>query len=230
MVLGFRYFAWCMLFFGGAFCLVSGLSFSIDSPLMSLNGRAVESPEDKMFFVAISIGLVLGALGLLAVLRKGVLQRNVRVWRTAYRADTVLLSDRHDRVIFSISAVVLILFAGIVALRADPAQRLIGVLIIPFGLLIGFGGSHLFLRGLTLHPFTSESLGRAFSLMLLAAAIAGTITSFFLVALFPQGALDSSFALARFARTPLAMGVAYGMAFSLRKSAWFEPLLDPPPA
>ncbi len=89
MIQACRYLAYAILFIGSILCLVGGLSFVIDIHGMTMNGRPVESHEDKIVFFWSSIGFVSGALVSIAILRREVLQRSPFVWRAAYWADTL---------------------------------------------------------------------------------------------------------------------------------------------
>jgi hypothetical protein len=224
MIQACRYLAYAILFIGAILCLVAGLSFVVDIPGMTMNGRRVESHEDKIVFFWASIGFVSGALVSIAILRREVLQRNSFVWRAAYWADTLPSTNVRGRRVIVIGVAIVSAAAAVFSQTIEPSDRLAGVLGMPLVFALGFGGSALVLGVQVLNPFCPEPLLRAFALISLAFFGLGALVSI------PQAFLYTGADAGALLMPSGTLGFAYGAALVLRRWSNFEPLLEPPAA
>jgi hypothetical protein len=222
MVQGLRYLAYVILVISGPLLAVGLASFLIEIPGMKLNGHPVESLEDKVLFVALSLVFILGALGLVALLRKDILQRHQVIWRTAYWAETLPSVNARGRRWLAYATAALVILSSLLTPTLQPAERLVAVLGMPLAFALGFGAA-LFVLGMqVLNPFCPEVLLRAAALIFFAFFLLGILLSI------PQPVVEFSVRPEALLMPPCALGVAYGAAYVLRRWTKFQPMIERP--
>lgn len=220
MIQGLRNFAFLVALIGALGAAFGALSFAIDIPGMSVNGRPVETNEDKVLFVSIASGFGIAALVLLVGLRKETLQRYAPIWRAAYWVE-ILPNEGSRNAWLAVPLVAINFAAGLVAAPAGTEQALAFIKNSLMMLVGGFGGSVLVLGFQVLNPMCPRRLLLAFSLLAFSLLTigAGVATLEVLAQKAPPFGAESAIG---------AVGFAQGAAFVVRRWTDFEPLIDAP--